>query len=131
MNFSASDLCIAAVMKECCLVTLSLKSQTLDTETDVLCAVLYSNHNRMGRHKPHLALKQVRSPCLKLNMFTWWRSHYHLIFCYLWKFSKYLWLIGLQFSCMWGFNFFFLLESISKNNLFRKELCLIPSQSSF
>ncbi|XP_059866621.1 nucleolus and neural progenitor protein isoform X2 [Delphinus delphis] len=58
------DLCIAAVIKECCLVTLSLKSQILDAETDVLCAVLYSNHNRMGRHKPHLALKQVEQ-CLK------------------------------------------------------------------
>nr|XP_011720642.1 nucleolus and neural progenitor protein isoform X1 [Macaca nemestrina] len=58
------DLCIAAVIKECHLVTLSLKSQTLDAETDVLCAVLYSNHNRMGRHKPHLALKQVEQ-CLK------------------------------------------------------------------
>ncbi|XP_057393605.1 LOW QUALITY PROTEIN: nucleolus and neural progenitor protein-like [Balaenoptera acutorostrata] len=53
-----------AVIKECCLVTLSLKSQILDAETDVLCAVLYSNHNRMGRHKPHLALKQVEQ-CLK------------------------------------------------------------------
>ncbi|XP_039112588.1 nucleolus and neural progenitor protein isoform X2 [Hyaena hyaena] len=42
----------------------SLKSQTLDAETDVLCAVLYSNHYRMGRHKPHLALKQVEQ-CLK------------------------------------------------------------------
>lgn len=31
----------------------------------MLCAVLYSNHNRMGRHKPHLALKQVRrKPCV-------------------------------------------------------------------
>ncbi|XP_019778429.2 nucleolus and neural progenitor protein isoform X2 [Tursiops truncatus] len=58
------DLCIAAIIKECCLVTLSLKSQILDAETDVLCAVLYSNHNRMGRHKPHLALKQVEQ-CLK------------------------------------------------------------------
>ncbi|XP_014647732.1 PREDICTED: uncharacterized protein C3orf17 homolog [Ceratotherium simum simum] len=58
------ELCIATVIKECCLVTLSLKSQTLDAETDVLCAVLYSNHNRMGRHKPHLALKQVEQ-CLK------------------------------------------------------------------
>ncbi|XP_024433822.2 nucleolus and neural progenitor protein isoform X1 [Desmodus rotundus] len=57
-------LCVAAVIKECSLVTLSLKSQTLDAETDVLCAVLYSNHNRMGRHKPHLALKQVEQ-CLK------------------------------------------------------------------
>lgn len=64
LNISALDLCIAAVIKECCLVTLSLKSQTLDAETDVLCAVLYSNHNRMGRHKPHLALKQVEQ-CLK------------------------------------------------------------------
>ncbi|XP_063486106.1 nucleolus and neural progenitor protein isoform X2 [Symphalangus syndactylus] len=61
---AALDLCIAAVIKECHLVTLSLKSQTLDAETDVLCAVLYSNHNRMGRHKPHLALKQVEQ-CLK------------------------------------------------------------------
>ncbi|XP_007181987.1 nucleolus and neural progenitor protein isoform X1 [Balaenoptera acutorostrata] len=61
---AALDLCIAAVIKECCLVTLSLKSQILDAETDVLCAVLYSNHNRMGRHKPHLALKQVEQ-CLK------------------------------------------------------------------
>ncbi|XP_017521953.2 nucleolus and neural progenitor protein isoform X1 [Manis javanica] len=61
---AALDLCIAAVIKECCLLTLSLKSQILDTETDVLCAVLYSNHNRMGRHKPHLALKQVEQ-CLK------------------------------------------------------------------
>ncbi|XP_054433280.1 nucleolus and neural progenitor protein [Pteronotus mesoamericanus] len=60
----ALALCIAAVIKECSLVTLSLKSQTLDAETDVLCAVLYSNHNRMGRHKPHLALKQVEQ-CLK------------------------------------------------------------------
>ncbi|XP_011788183.1 PREDICTED: uncharacterized protein C3orf17-like [Colobus angolensis palliatus] len=59
---AALDLCIAAVIKECHLVTLSLKSQILDAETDVLCAVLYSNHNRMGRHKPHLALKQVRKP---------------------------------------------------------------------
>uniref|UniRef100_A0A452QZF3 Nucleolus and neural progenitor protein-like N-terminal domain-containing protein n=1 Tax=Ursus americanus TaxID=9643 RepID=A0A452QZF3_URSAM len=61
---AALNLCIAAVIRECCLVTLSLKSQTLDAETDVLCAVLYSNHNRMGRHKPHLALKQVEQ-CLK------------------------------------------------------------------
>ncbi|XP_004331432.2 nucleolus and neural progenitor protein isoform X1 [Tursiops truncatus] len=61
---AALDLCIAAIIKECCLVTLSLKSQILDAETDVLCAVLYSNHNRMGRHKPHLALKQVEQ-CLK------------------------------------------------------------------
>ncbi|XP_062949747.1 nucleolus and neural progenitor protein isoform X2 [Cynocephalus volans] len=59
-----SNLCIAAVIKECHLVTLSLKSQTLDAEADVLCTVLYSNHNRMGRHKPHLALKQVEQ-CLK------------------------------------------------------------------
>ncbi|KAM8770561.1 nucleolus and neural progenitor protein [Rhynchonycteris naso] len=58
------DLCIAAVIKECSLLTLSLKNQTLDAETDVLCAVLYSNHNRLGRHKPHLALKQVEQ-CLK------------------------------------------------------------------
>ncbi|XP_076974489.1 nucleolus and neural progenitor protein isoform X3 [Tamandua tetradactyla] len=56
--------CTAAVIKECCLLTLSLKNQTLDAETDVLCAVLYSNHNRMGHHKPHLALKQVEQ-CLK------------------------------------------------------------------
>ncbi|PNJ64043.1 NEPRO isoform 5, partial [Pongo abelii] len=61
---AALDLCIAGVIKECHLVTLSLKSQTLDAETDVLCAVLYSNHNRMGHHKPHLALKQVEQ-CLK------------------------------------------------------------------
>ncbi|XP_047648381.1 nucleolus and neural progenitor protein isoform X2 [Phacochoerus africanus] len=61
---SWDDLCIAAVIKECSLVILSLKSQTLDAETDVLCAFLYSNHNRMGRHKPHLALKQVEQ-CLK------------------------------------------------------------------
>ncbi|XP_071471443.1 nucleolus and neural progenitor protein isoform X2 [Marmota flaviventris] len=58
------DLCIAAVIKECHLVTRLLRSQTLDAEADVLCAVLYSNHNRMGRHKPHLALKQVEQ-CLK------------------------------------------------------------------
>uniref|UniRef100_A0A8C3X7P9 Nucleolus and neural progenitor protein n=1 Tax=Catagonus wagneri TaxID=51154 RepID=A0A8C3X7P9_9CETA len=58
------DLCIAAVIKECSLVILSLKSQTLDAEMDVLCAFLYSHHNRMGRHKPHLALKQVEQ-CLK------------------------------------------------------------------
>ncbi|XP_004475638.2 nucleolus and neural progenitor protein isoform X2 [Dasypus novemcinctus] len=58
------DFCIAAVIKECFLLTLSLKNQTLDAETDVLCAVLYSNHNRMGHHKPHLALKQVEQ-CLK------------------------------------------------------------------
>ncbi|XP_053519041.1 nucleolus and neural progenitor protein isoform X1 [Artibeus jamaicensis] len=58
------DLCVAAVIKECSLVTLSLKSQTLDAEAGVLCAVLYSNHYRMGRHKPHLALKQVEQ-CLK------------------------------------------------------------------
>uniref|UniRef100_A0A2K6F822 Nucleolus and neural progenitor protein-like N-terminal domain-containing protein n=1 Tax=Propithecus coquereli TaxID=379532 RepID=A0A2K6F822_PROCO len=61
---AALDLCIAAVIKECHLLTLSLKSQTLDAEVDVLCAVLYSNHNRMGHHKPHLALKQVEQ-CLK------------------------------------------------------------------
>uniref|UniRef100_A0A8D2B3C3 Nucleolus and neural progenitor protein n=1 Tax=Sciurus vulgaris TaxID=55149 RepID=A0A8D2B3C3_SCIVU len=61
---TALNLCIAAVIKECHLVTRLLKSQTLDAEADVLCAVLYSNHNRMGRHKPHLALKQVEQ-CLK------------------------------------------------------------------
>ncbi|XP_010344290.2 nucleolus and neural progenitor protein [Saimiri boliviensis] len=55
---------IANVIKECHLVTVSLKSRALDAETDVLCAVLYSNHNRMGRHKSHLALKQVEQ-CLK------------------------------------------------------------------
>ncbi|VTJ84984.1 Hypothetical predicted protein [Marmota monax] len=58
------NLCIAAVIKECHLVTRLLRSQPLDAEADVLCAVLYSNHNRMGRHKPHLALKQVEQ-CLK------------------------------------------------------------------
>nr|XP_004672372.2 nucleolus and neural progenitor protein [Jaculus jaculus] len=61
---AALDLCIAAVMKECHLVIQSLRSRTLDAEIDVLCAVLYSNHNRMGHHKPHLALKQVEQ-CLK------------------------------------------------------------------
>ncbi|XP_027375917.1 nucleolus and neural progenitor protein isoform X4 [Bos indicus] len=61
---TALDLCIAAIIKECCRITLSLKSRTLDAETDVLCAILYSNHNRMGRHKPHLALRQVEQ-CLK------------------------------------------------------------------
>uniref|UniRef100_A0A8C6E382 Nucleolus and neural progenitor protein n=1 Tax=Moschus moschiferus TaxID=68415 RepID=A0A8C6E382_MOSMO len=61
---TALDLCIAAIIKECCHITLSLKSRTLDAETDVLCAILYSNHNRMGRHKPHLALRQVEQ-CLK------------------------------------------------------------------
>ncbi|KAM9583282.1 nucleolus and neural progenitor protein isoform 1-T1 [Trichechus inunguis] len=61
---AALDLCTAAVIKECHNVTLLLKSQALDAETDVLCAVIYSNHNRMGRHKPHLALKQVEQ-CLK------------------------------------------------------------------
>ncbi|ELW59982.1 hypothetical protein TREES_T100000805 [Tupaia chinensis] len=58
------DLCVAAVIKECHLVLLSLKSQALDAEADVLCAVIYSNHNRMGHHRPHLALKQVEQ-CLK------------------------------------------------------------------
>ncbi|XP_065798224.1 nucleolus and neural progenitor protein isoform X2 [Muntiacus reevesi] len=61
---TALDLCIAAIIKECYRITLSLKSRTLDEETNVLCAILYSNHNRMGRHKPHLALKQVEQ-CLK------------------------------------------------------------------
>ncbi|XP_043729952.1 nucleolus and neural progenitor protein isoform X2 [Cervus elaphus] len=61
---TALDLCIAATIKECYRITLSLKSQTLDEETNVLCAILYSNHNRMGRHKPHLALRQVEQ-CLK------------------------------------------------------------------
>lgn len=58
------DICIAAVIKGCHLVTQSIKSKTLDAEVDVLCSVLYSNHNRMGRHKPHLALRQVEQ-CLK------------------------------------------------------------------
>lgn len=57
---SALDLCTAAVLKGCHLVTKTLKSQTLDVEVDVLCSVLYSNHNRLSRHKPHLALRQVR-----------------------------------------------------------------------
>ncbi|EHB15977.1 hypothetical protein GW7_02217 [Heterocephalus glaber] len=61
---AALELCITAVIKECHLVTQTLRSQTLDAETDVLCSVLYSNHNRMGHHKPHLALKQVEQ-CLK------------------------------------------------------------------
>ncbi|XP_023573323.1 nucleolus and neural progenitor protein isoform X2 [Octodon degus] len=61
---AALKLCIAAVIKECHLVIQSLRSHMLDAETDVLCSVLYSNHNRMGRHKPHLALKQVEQ-CLK------------------------------------------------------------------
>ncbi|XP_076974488.1 nucleolus and neural progenitor protein isoform X2 [Tamandua tetradactyla] len=64
LAFTIRYVCTAAVIKECCLLTLSLKNQTLDAETDVLCAVLYSNHNRMGHHKPHLALKQVEQ-CLK------------------------------------------------------------------
>ncbi|XP_034370996.1 nucleolus and neural progenitor protein isoform X2 [Arvicanthis niloticus] len=58
------DVCIAAAIKGCHLVTQSLKSQTLDAEVDVLCSVLYSNHNRLGHHKPHLALRQVEQ-CLK------------------------------------------------------------------
>lgn len=65
IKISALDFCIPAVLKECWLVTLSLKSQTLDAETNVLCAVLYSNHNRMGCQMLHLALKQVkRKPCV-------------------------------------------------------------------
>nr|XP_012319429.1 nucleolus and neural progenitor protein isoform X1 [Aotus nancymaae] len=55
---------IAGLIKECHLVTESLKSRALDAETDVLCTLLYSNHNRMGHHKSHLALKQVEQ-CLK------------------------------------------------------------------
>ncbi|KAL1788263.1 nucleolus and neural progenitor protein isoform X1 [Sigmodon hispidus] len=58
------DMCTAAVTKGCHLVTQSLKSRILDAEVDVLCSILYSNHNRMGRHKPHLALRQVEQ-CLK------------------------------------------------------------------
>ncbi|KAL6038575.1 hypothetical protein STEG23_023234 [Scotinomys teguina] len=58
------DLCIAAVVKGCRLVTRSLRSRTLDAEVDVLCSVLYSNHNRMSHHKPYLALRQVEQ-CLK------------------------------------------------------------------
>ncbi|XP_070322021.1 nucleolus and neural progenitor protein isoform X4 [Odocoileus virginianus] len=61
---TALDLCIAAIIKKCYRITLSLKSRALDEETSVLCAILYSNHNRMGRHKPHLALRQVEQ-CLK------------------------------------------------------------------
>ncbi|KAM4887759.1 nucleolus and neural progenitor protein [Thomomys bottae] len=61
---AALNICIAAVIKECHLIIQSLRSQTLQQEEDVLCAVLYSNHNRLGRHKPHLALKQVEQ-CLK------------------------------------------------------------------
>ncbi|XP_036059252.1 nucleolus and neural progenitor protein isoform X2 [Onychomys torridus] len=58
------DICTAAVVKGCRLVTRSLRSRTLDAEVDVLCSVLYSNHNRLGHHKPHLALRQVEQ-CLK------------------------------------------------------------------
>ncbi|XP_052596750.1 nucleolus and neural progenitor protein isoform X1 [Peromyscus californicus insignis] len=58
------DICIAAVVKGCHLVTRSLRSRTLDAEVDVLCSVLYSNQNRLGHHKPHLALRQVEQ-CLK------------------------------------------------------------------
>ncbi|XP_021517515.1 nucleolus and neural progenitor protein isoform X2 [Meriones unguiculatus] len=58
------DVCAAAAIKGCHLVTQSLKSPALDVEVDVLCSVLYSNHNRLGRHKPHLALRQVEQ-CLK------------------------------------------------------------------
>ena len=60
LTVSALDICTAAVTKGCHLVTQSLKSQTLDAEVDVICSVLYSNHNRLGNHKPHLALRQVR-----------------------------------------------------------------------
>ncbi|XP_054984038.1 nucleolus and neural progenitor protein isoform X2 [Sorex araneus] len=57
-------ICVDDVIEKCSLVTQLLRSPTLDAETDVLCAILYSNHNRLGRHKPHLALKQVEQ-CLK------------------------------------------------------------------
>ncbi|XP_055965236.1 nucleolus and neural progenitor protein [Sorex fumeus] len=57
-------ICVEDVLEKCSLVTQLLRSPTLDAETDVLCAILYSNHNRLGRHKPHLALKQVEQ-CLK------------------------------------------------------------------
>lgn len=64
LTVSALDVCIAAVIKACHLVTRSLKSRTLDAEVDVLCSVLYSNHNRLGHHRQHLALRQVEQ-CLK------------------------------------------------------------------
>ncbi|KAM5281127.1 nucleolus and neural progenitor protein [Ctenodactylus gundi] len=61
---SRRQLCITAVVKECHLIIQTLGNQDLDSETVVLCAILYSHHNRMGHHKSYLALKQVEQ-CLK------------------------------------------------------------------
>ncbi|XP_043847052.1 nucleolus and neural progenitor protein isoform X2 [Dromiciops gliroides] len=43
---------------------MSLMRKSLDTETGILHAILYSNHNKLCHHKPYLALKQVQQ-CLK------------------------------------------------------------------
>ncbi|XP_074157291.1 nucleolus and neural progenitor protein [Sminthopsis crassicaudata] len=55
---------IKAVMRKCHSVRMSLMRKDLDTETSVLRAILYSNHNKLCHHKPYLALKQVEQ-CLK------------------------------------------------------------------
>ncbi|XP_068925969.1 nucleolus and neural progenitor protein [Petaurus breviceps papuanus] len=55
---------IKAVIKECHSVRMSLTRKSLDIETGVLRAILYSNHNKLCHHKPYLALKQVEQ-CLK------------------------------------------------------------------
>ncbi|XP_038616192.1 nucleolus and neural progenitor protein isoform X2 [Tachyglossus aculeatus] len=56
--------CLASVSRESDRVLKVLSSPALEAESLLLRAVLYSHHHRMGRHKPHLALKQVEQ-CLK------------------------------------------------------------------
>ncbi|XP_007665151.1 nucleolus and neural progenitor protein [Ornithorhynchus anatinus] len=56
--------CLASVSRESGRVLSALSSPALETENLLLRAVLYSHHRRMGRHRPHLALKQVEQ-CLK------------------------------------------------------------------
>ncbi|XP_051841257.1 nucleolus and neural progenitor protein [Antechinus flavipes] len=58
------DSYIKVVMKKGPSVRMSLMRKDLDTETSVLHAILYSNHNKLCHHKPYLALKQVEQ-CLK------------------------------------------------------------------
>ncbi|XP_072470097.1 nucleolus and neural progenitor protein isoform X2 [Notamacropus eugenii] len=46
---------------------MSLMRRGLDTETGVLRAILYSNHNKLCHHKPYLALKQVEQCLRRMN----------------------------------------------------------------
>ncbi|KAG9461056.1 hypothetical protein GDO78_018261, partial [Eleutherodactylus coqui] len=51
--------CLADLTDKCSAVLSALKSKTLAAEIAVMDTILYINHNKLSRHRPYRAVKQV------------------------------------------------------------------------